>query len=191
MRQILAGQSHAHERRFVHRDIKPSNLLVGRDGTKYAAKLADFGLAKNFENAGFSGMTRDGATLGTLAYMAPEQVIDARRANPSVDIYSAGATLYSLIAGRPPHASVQANELILAILEADPEPLDRVNPAASRELARVGMELGSDSGGKRAAVMYTIIKTAKLNGINPEAYLCALIIRIDDHPAKRIAELLS
>jgi eukaryotic-like serine/threonine-protein kinase len=86
-----------------NRDIKPSNLLLCREDTKYSVKLADFGLAKNFENAGFSGMTRDGATLGTLAYMAPEQVIDARRATPSVDIYSAGATLYSLIAGRPPH----------------------------------------------------------------------------------------
>ena len=133
----MGGLSHAHERGFVHRDIKPSNLLVGREGGKFAAKLADFGLAKNFENAGFSGMTRDGATLGTLAYMAPEQVIDARRATPSVDIYSAGATLYSLIAGRPPHDSVQANDLILAILERDPEPLDRVNPAVSGELARV------------------------------------------------------
>jgi eukaryotic-like serine/threonine-protein kinase len=137
MRQVLGGLSHAHERGFVHRDIKPSNLLVGREGTKFAAKLADFGLAKNFENAGFSGMTRDGATLGTLAYMAPEQVVDARRATPSVDIYSAGATLYSLIAGRPPHDSLQANDLILAILEGDPEPLDRVNPAVSAELARV------------------------------------------------------
>jgi serine/threonine protein kinase len=137
MCEVLAGLSHAHERGFVHRDIKPSNLLVGREGTKFAAKLADFGLAKNFENAGFFGRTRDGATLGTLAYMAPEQVIDARRATPSVDIYSAGATLYSLIAGRPAHASVQSSNLILAILERVPEPLDRVNSAVPQELALV------------------------------------------------------
>lgn len=135
--QVLAGLSHAHERGFVHRDIKPSNLLVGHEGTKLGAKLADFGLAKNFENAGFSGMTRDGQVLGTLAYMAPEQVIDARRATPSVDIYSAAATLYSLLAGRPPHGSRNANELILAILEKLPPPLDRINPSVSRALAGV------------------------------------------------------
>ncbi len=135
--QVLAGVSHAHERGFVHRDIKPSNLLVGREGTKFAAKLADFGLAKSFENAGFSGITRDGQALGTLAYMAPEQVVDARRATPSVDIYSAGATLYSLVAGRPPHGSLQSNDLILAILERVPERLDGVNASVPRELALV------------------------------------------------------
>jgi eukaryotic-like serine/threonine-protein kinase len=134
---VLAGLGHAHERGFVHRDIKPSNLLIGREGTKLTVKLADFGLAKSFENAGFSGMTRDGATMGTLHYMAPEQVIDARRATPSVDIYSVGATLYSLIANRPPHDMKQMNEQILAILEKDPDPLDRVNPAVPRELAQV------------------------------------------------------
>jgi eukaryotic-like serine/threonine-protein kinase len=137
MCHVLAGLGHAHERGFVHRDIKPSNLLVGREGTKLTVKLADFGLAKSFENAGFSGMTRDGATMGTLAYMAPEQVIDARRATPSVDIYSVGATLYSLVANRPPHDPQQTNELILAILEKEPDPLDRVNPAVPRELALV------------------------------------------------------
>jgi hypothetical protein len=135
--QLLSGVIHAHERGFIHRDIKPSNLLVGRNGAKLEAKLADFGLAKNFENAGFSGMTRDGQTLGTLAYMAPEQVADARRATPSVDIYSAGATLYSLLAGRPPHGSLHSNELILAILEKLPERVDRINPAVPRGLALV------------------------------------------------------
>jgi serine/threonine-protein kinase len=135
--QVLAGVTHAHKRGFIHRDIKPSNLLVGRDGAKLVAKLGDFGLAKSFENAGFSGMTRDGQALGTLAYMAPEQVVDARRATPSVDIYSAGATLYSLLAGGPPHGSLRSNELILAILEKLPERLDQVNPAVPRELALV------------------------------------------------------
>jgi eukaryotic-like serine/threonine-protein kinase len=137
MRHVLAGLGHAHERGFVHRDIKPSNLLVGREGTKLTVKLADFGLAKSFENAGFSGMTRDGATMGTLSYMAPEQVIDARRATPSVDIYSVGAALYSLVANRPPHDLKQINEQILAILEKVPVPLDELNPAVPRELALV------------------------------------------------------
>ncbi|QEH35215.1 Serine/threonine-protein kinase PrkC [Aquisphaera giovannonii] len=137
MCHVLAGVGHAHERGFVHRDIKPSNILVGLEGAKWSVKLADFGLAKSFENAGFSGMTRDGAAVGTLSYMAPEQVIDARRATPSVDVYSIGATLYSLIADRPPHDPRLADELILAILEREPEPLDRLNPAVPRELARI------------------------------------------------------
>jgi serine/threonine-protein kinase len=69
--------------------------------------------------------------------MAPEQVVDARRATPSVDIYSAGATLYRLVAGQPPHGSLQSNDLILAILEKVPEPLDQVNPEVPRKLAIV------------------------------------------------------
>jgi serine/threonine-protein kinase len=137
MCHVLGGLSHAHVRGFVHRDVKPSNLLIGREGTKWTVKLADFGLAKSFENAGFSGMTRDGATMGTLSFMAPEQVIDARRATPSVDIYSVAATLYSLVANRPPHDPRQTSELILAILEKEPDSLDRVNPSVPRELALV------------------------------------------------------
>jgi eukaryotic-like serine/threonine-protein kinase len=90
-------------------------------------------------------MTRDGSTIGTLAYMAPEQVIDARRATPSVDIDSIGATLYSLVAGRPPHDPQRSNDMILAILDYEPEPLDRANPAVSPDLARVvGRALAKD-----------------------------------------------
>ena len=74
--------------------------------------------------------------------------------------------------------------------------LDICNNAAERAIRPLAlgrknwMFAGSDSGGERAAVMYTIIETAKINGIDPEAYLRALIMRIADHPAKRINELL-
>jgi eukaryotic-like serine/threonine-protein kinase len=133
--QVLAGLGHAHERRICPPRHQARQPAVRPRCPTLGAKLAHFGLAKSFENAGFSGMTRDGATMGTLAYMAPEQVIDARRATPSVDIYSVGATLYSLLAGRPPHDPKQTNELILAILEQEPEPIDRINPAVPRALA--------------------------------------------------------
>ena len=96
--QALEGLGHAHELGFVHRDIKPSNLLVSREKRKLRVKLADFGLAKNFEGAGLSGMTRHGDIRGSLAYMPPEQVLDCRHAGPAADLFSAAATLYALLA---------------------------------------------------------------------------------------------
>jgi serine/threonine protein kinase len=118
--QVLAGLEYAHGQSFVHRDVKPRNILVSREGKSLGAKLADFGLAKNFENAGFSGITRAGQTVGTLAYMAPEQSVDARLATPGSDIYSTGATLYRFLTGHPPHHFPRGKDPILVILEDEP-----------------------------------------------------------------------
>jgi serine/threonine-protein kinase len=135
--QALEGLAHAHERSFVHRDIKPSNLLVSRRGDDWQAKLGDFGLAKNFASAGLSGVTYEGQALGTYAFMAPEQVLDARQATPAVDIYAAGATLYRLIAGAYAHDFERKVDPLLVVLESPPVPLRGRCPAVSRALAEV------------------------------------------------------
>jgi serine/threonine-protein kinase len=119
--QVLEGLGYAHELGFVHRDIKPANLLVSREGGQLGARLADFGLAKNFENAGLSGMTHEGALLGTVPFMAPEQATRARFARPGVDIYSMGATLYNLLTGQLPHDFSKRKDP-LAVIQTD-EPI--------------------------------------------------------------------
>jgi serine/threonine-protein kinase len=124
----LEGLAHAHDRGIIHRDFKPSNLLVKWDGGLPAVKVADFGLAKSFRTAGFSGITTEAQVLGTIAYMAPEQAQDARFVLPAADLYSAGATLYYLLAGQPPYQFGRARNPLALIAANDPDPLTRHRP---------------------------------------------------------------
>jgi serine/threonine-protein kinase len=103
----------AHEAGIIHRDIKPSNVFRASDGT---IKLLDFGIARVHElAAGSAGLTRSNATLGTPAFMAPEQAagqsaeVDARS-----DVWAIGATLFTLLTGRTVHAATSVNEALIA-----------------------------------------------------------------------------
>jgi len=100
--QILEALEFAHERKLVHRDLKPGNILIERRDNRLHAKLADFGLAKNFESAGLSQLTADDEIRGTPAFMPWEQLQRSRYAKPTVDLYAAAATLFYFIVGRPP-----------------------------------------------------------------------------------------
>jgi serine/threonine-protein kinase len=135
--QILTGLTYAHELGFVHRDIKPSNILVCQEGANLGAKLADFGLAKNFEHAGFSGITRQGQLIGTIAFMAPEQAVDACHTAPSVDIYGAGATLYEFLTGESPHTFPSGRDPLLVLMEDPPVPLHERCPAIPEGLCEL------------------------------------------------------
>jgi serine/threonine protein kinase len=95
--QIAQGLHYAHLNRVIHRDVKPDNILVRSDGL---AKLADFGLAKDIDEG--HGLTRSASTLGTPHFMAPEQYTDAKRVGIPGDVYSLGATLYTIVTGRLP-----------------------------------------------------------------------------------------
>jgi serine/threonine-protein kinase len=126
--QVLEALSHAHQRGFVHRDVKPSNLLISRTGQKLRLKLADFGLAKKFENGGFSGMTCHGDRRGSLPFMAPEQVLDCRTTRPAADLYSSAAALYFWLANAPPHDFSRGQDPYAVILEEDTVPLQDRRP---------------------------------------------------------------
>jgi serine/threonine-protein kinase len=121
--QVLDGLRYAHERAIVHRDVKPPNILVSKAGRKLRSKLSDFGLAKNFENAGFSGMTREGEIRGSLPFMAPEQVMCCRDAKPAADVYSAGATLYYFLTKHTPHDFSTTKDGFAVVLEDDIVPI--------------------------------------------------------------------
>ena len=118
MRDAALAVQHAHERGVIHRDIKPSNLLIEGD----RILVADFGLAK--ETALESSISVSGAILGTPAYMAPEQA-EGRLADvdPRTDVYGLGATLYDLLAGRPPFVERDVYRLLKLVVEATPPPM--------------------------------------------------------------------
>lgn len=97
--QVLKGLNHAHRNQLVHRDIKPQNILLHKTGKKAVAKVCDFGLAKSFEQSGFSGMTATGSFAGTYHFMPREQLTDFKRIRPVSDVWSTGATLYHALTG--------------------------------------------------------------------------------------------
>ena len=135
--EIAAALDAAHRQRIIHRDLKPSNVMLTRSGVK----LLDFGLAKAIapeSAAGGSdlltvtrGLTVPGMILGTLPYMAPEQ-IEGRETDARSDIFALGAVLYEMAAGRRAFAGESPAAIASAILSADPPPI-----AASSALDRI------------------------------------------------------
>ncbi len=133
--QVLDALGYAHEQGVVHRDIKPSNILVARSGNRLRTKVADFGLAKNFQDAGFSEMTGGGERRGTVPFMPPEQIEDPCYAKPAADIYSAGATLYYYLAGRYPHDFSSTDDPMATVAQIDPTPIESLRPDLPTGLA--------------------------------------------------------
>ncbi len=107
--QVLAGLAYAHSQGVVHRDIKPGNILVliensiGGSSEQAQVKLCDFGLAKQYTAVEDSFVTVNPTPIGTIFYMAPEQIRDFINTKPPADIYAAGAVLYRLLTGRYAH----------------------------------------------------------------------------------------
>ncbi len=138
---MLEALDHAHTREtpVVHRDIKPANILLEKEGGRIRrAKLADFGLARVYEESQLSGLTRMNDMGGTPGYMPPEQITNFREAKPPADQYSAAATLYHMVSGRQVYdMPVQFSDLLPMILNEPPVPLLARDPSLPRDLADV------------------------------------------------------
>jgi serine/threonine protein kinase/Tol biopolymer transport system component len=138
--QISRGLAKAHRGGIVHRDVKPANIMVTDDGV---VKILDFGLAKL---VGAAALTRTGSSVGTPAYMSPEQArgedVDHR-----TDLWSFGVVLYEMVAGRRPFRGEHDQAVLYAILNEKPKPLGEVRSEAPPELERIveGL-LAKDSG---------------------------------------------
>ena len=126
---IADGLAVAHREGIIHRDIKPANILLTADRR---AKLSDFGIAKLAREA---TLTQAGSTLGSPAYMSPEQC-SGEGLDERSDIYSLGITLYELLAGRPPFAG-ETSGILAQHLVGDPAPLAQWAPGVPEPLDRL------------------------------------------------------
>ena len=128
--QIAQGLEEAHKHQIIHRDVKPANILIATSGV---VKILDFGLAKL---AGHTVLTKSGSTVGTAAYMSPEQargeIVDAR-----TDMWSLGVLLYEMVIGQRPFIGEYDNALMYSILNAQPEPMTALRTAVPMELERI------------------------------------------------------
>jgi tetratricopeptide (TPR) repeat protein len=130
--QAANALDHAYQHGIVHRDIKPSNFMLARVGKKVVLKLTDLGLARPADDEQYS-LTREGCTVGTIDYIAPEQARDSRAADIRSDIYSLGCTAYHLLAGKAPFAEGGLGERVFKHIEAPPPDVREANPEVSAE----------------------------------------------------------
>jgi serine/threonine protein kinase/sugar lactone lactonase YvrE len=128
--QIAEGLHHAHQKDIIHRDIKSANIMVEKNGQ---AKIMDFGLAKL---AGSTLVTRDGTTLGTIAYMSPEQA-QGKPVDYRTDIWSLGIILYEIISGQLPFRGDRDQAVVYSLLNENPEPLTALRSGVPLELERI------------------------------------------------------
>ncbi len=135
--QLCHALQYAHDNQVIHRDLKPSNLMITKDN---CIKLTDFGIAKDLDA---EALTQTGRTLGTAAYMAPEQI----RGNPPVshrtDLYALGCLLYQMLTGQPPFLGRSAVILMHAHMTENPPRPSFKNPEVPRALDDLVVKLMS------------------------------------------------
>ncbi len=128
--QICEGLQKAHEASVVHRDIKPGNIIIDNSGR---ARILDFGLAAV---TGEDKLTKTGSTLGTVGYMAPEQ-ISGGNVDMRSDLFSIGVILYEMLTGRRPFEGDNDAAVVRAITDLTPEPIARFKSGVTGELQRI------------------------------------------------------
>src|SRR5579859_1275013 len=152
---LAATLEYAHRRGIIHRDVKPQNVLLGEDDR---ARLTDFGIAQAIAS---KGLTRTGAVMGSVHYLAPE-VVRGRPATPLSDLYSLGAVLYEMATGRVPFEADTDLAIALAHVEETPVAARARNPLLGADLERIIMRSLAkspderfSSGGELAAALRT------------------------------------
>ena len=168
---LLHGLAYAHKRGIIHRDIKPANIRVDAEGR---ARLMDFGVA----HLASSELTSTGMLLGTPAYMAPEQITGGA-VTAETDLFSVGAVLYELLAGRRPFIGETLQSLMYSILNKAPEPLDKFLPKLPPGLNDVVMRALAKEPSHRyhSALAMANDLSAILNALEPEGKRTSLSLR--------------
>jgi hypothetical protein len=151
IRDAAQALTYAHEQGVIHRDVKPGNLMV--DGKDHVF-LTDFGLAKEVVGNAGTQLSITGTTFGTPQYMSPEQARgEHKKMDGRCDVYSLGATLYALLARRPPFTTTNLATLLLEVLEKTPPPLRKFNREISPELQMVVERAMAKDASKRYPTM--------------------------------------
>ncbi|MBC7790195.1 MAG: protein kinase [Anaerolineae bacterium] len=130
-REVADALAYAHSRGVVHRDIKPENILLQAGH----AIVADFGIARAVSAASEERLTQTGMSLGTPAYMSPEQAAGEREIDGRSDLYSLGCVLYEMLAGQPPFSGPTLESVIHQHLVAEPRPIRQIRPSVRAEVA--------------------------------------------------------
>jgi len=122
--QVAQALDYAHQRGVIHRDMKPANIIIDHMGRP---QIMDFGLAKQLDED--TGLTRSGTTMGTPAYMPPEQAEgDLAGIDAQSDVYALGAVLYEMLTGQPPFDGPTTMSILMKVLEEDPVAPRELNP---------------------------------------------------------------
>lgn len=135
--QICQGVSAAHAAGVLHRDLKPANILIAVSNFGVQARITDFGIAKaaaDFRDQGKS-LTEAGTFMGTLGYMAPEQLSDAKAVDVRADVFSLGCVVYEMLAGKSPYARRDRGDTIRATLSGEHKPIADAVPGLPKALA--------------------------------------------------------
>lgn len=179
LRDVARALAYAHDHGVVHRDIKPENILLSGD----AAVVTDFGIAKAIANARgdprtdrrpTTTVTQAGTSVGTPAYMAPEQISGDPAIDHRADLYSYGCLAYELFAGKPPFVSSSVQGLFAAHLSERPAPITEKNPDTPATLAALVMQCVEKDPGRRPPSAREILSALEASYVPPGRFERAL-----------------
>ncbi|MFL5620109.1 MAG: protein kinase domain-containing protein [Gemmatimonadaceae bacterium] len=170
LRDVAKALAYAHERGIVHRDIKPDNVLLSGG----SAVVTDFGIAKALSAARTVApggtLTQIGTSIGTPAYMSPEQAAADPATDHRADIYSFGCLAYELIAGRPPFLAKSPQKLLAAQMGETPQPVNELRPDVPAALAQLVMKClakDADDRPQRASDIVRVLETVTSSSDHP------------------------
>ena len=155
VRQCARAMEYAHANKVIHRDIKPGNILVGMD---WHVKITDFGIARPEDG---TRVTTTGSILGTAEYMSPEQA-EGRKVDGRSDVYSLGAVLYQMLAGRPPFVGNTALEVMKHHRFSIPDSPKSFNPEVSINLATIIMKMLAKDAAQRFDSMTAVLRALEI-----------------------------
>jgi len=169
--QVGQGMHEAHEKEVVHRDIKSANVMVTAKGQ---AKIMDFGVAKL---AGQTRFTRTGATMGTAAYMSPEQA-RGEKVDYRTDIWSLGVVLYEMVIGQLPFKGDHEQAVMYSILNEEPEPMTGLRTGVPMELERIVSKALTKDSAARYQHADDLLVDLRLLRDNIAAFLKSPIVKV-------------
>jgi serine/threonine-protein kinase len=173
VRQAAIGLQHIHERGLIHRDLKPSNLMVTADSVQAIphARILDLGLGRFVAGIDEGGdLTSAGHTVGTLDYMAPEQIQSGRDADIRADIYSLGCTLFQSLSGRLPFEGTDVGTKLIAKFTTEPPLLDTCRNDVPHKLAEVVAQMMSRERNQRLPVPKDVAEALRPFSIVPRSH---------------------